>query len=175
MTQQTLTNSSHIQAALNFKSSYANTYISIGRTSAWSDDQNPPACDPSITILDEPIGYKLVGTCSLVRRPLEGETIPETAITYRSESWIIVPDDQAFTQNAKFLYLSSDIVGDELPLSTFRQIGLFTHLSPNNGVTKPNLLPSEVQSIGVLEAFINDVPRTRTIDQTTTLEFLLQF
>lgn len=176
MVQMVITDRSHVQSALDFKTLYLpNTYIGIGRTTPWSDEQNPPACDPAANQISEVIGYKLVSSFTLVRPPNAGETIPENAIIYRDTPWIIISDEQAYLQNATYVYISADIVGDELPLATFRQTGLYLNLIPNSGVTQPNLIPSQVQSYGILKGYVNDVPVTRTVGQTTTLEFLLSF
>lgn len=167
------TTSSRVYAALALKSKSASTYFAIGKTSPWTNEKIPPASDPNATMLTETIGYKKVDNVSLCRPYVEGEVTTYPIVTYGTLKFVLIPDAEAYNQKAVQVYYEVKIVGDELPVGTYRQVGVFTDLVPKTGVTKPNLLPSEVQSIGILQFIENKEFNNRTVDTTVKERFII--
>ncbi|AGI11439.1 hypothetical protein QLX41_gp082 [Listeria phage LMTA-94] len=168
------TYNAHVYAALNLKSKIDTTFMAIGKTTAWTDETNPPEPDPNATGLTEVIGYKKLKTMSLCRPQRTGETPTLPTVSYGNKTWVLVPDAQAYTEGAKWLYCEAEFVGDELPVGTYRQVGVFTDLAPKSGVTKPNLLPSEVANVGVLQFFENKQFQNRTPQVTARERFVAE-
>ncbi|WBF81265.1 virion protein 3 [Staphylococcus phage BSwM-KMM1] len=90
-------------------------------------------------------------------------------ISYGNKSWVEVSSEDATNEGAKWVYLESSIVGDELPLGTYRQVGFVMDLVAKSGISKFNLVPSEVESTGTLLFFDNKQFQNRS-EQTTAKE-----
>ncbi|MEI2421095.1 hypothetical protein V6O07_12550, partial [Arthrospira platensis SPKY2] len=54
------TNNSRVYASLQLRAKEASTYLVIGKTSAWTNEDAPPQADPNTTTLQEVVGYKKV-------------------------------------------------------------------------------------------------------------------
>lgn len=120
--------------------------------------------------VDGPIGYKMVEQKYLVV-PDAGGTID-----YRGQRWAIVPPNEAYDKGARYVYVMASMRYDELPITDFRQLGVFTGLVRDAGVsgTKSNLLPAEVESTGALELIDNRTVITRNINQKETFSFIIE-
>lgn len=164
------TRSAHVNRALNFFYQ-TDVYFAIAKSTPWPDEKVPPAPADTDTALLETIGYKKVENMYLVVPDDNG------TISYRDSKWRVVPPDQALAQGAKYIYIDTTIRYDELPLGDYRQVGVFTGLTRNDGVSsaKYNLLPSEVQSPGTLEVIDNRVSAPRQLDQKEKLSLVIQF
>lgn len=177
MATATATLNSHVYAALMLHEQRDSTYLAIGRTSAWTDEGNPPIATPEVNKLDEVIGYKKIRQFSLARPLREGES-PETApypvITYRSTSWMLVPREVAYEEGARYLYLEAELLSDEFPLGMYRQVGVHFGLEPNKGITKQNLLPEEVADTGTLHFYENRKPQNRTSNAHILEQFIVR-
>lgn len=167
------TNNSRVYASLQLRAKEASTYLVIGKTSAWTNEDAPPQADPNTTTLQEVVGYKKVTKMSLCRPFVEGETTTLPTVTYGAKKYVLVPDAQAYTQKAMMVYIEAEIVGEELPLGTYRQVGIHTDVTPKSGVTKKALLPTEVSSTGVLQFFENRKQQNRTADVTVREKFIV--
>lgn len=164
---------SHVNRAKEF-STKTDIYFAIGKPTNWVDEENPPTEDFTATSLDTVIGYKKVENICLVRPALHGET-PD--IPYREENWMIVPPDQAMEQGARWVYIDTNLLYTELPLSKYRQVGVYVGLQKAEGVDpqKYALLPEEVANSGVLEVIDNRKASNRQIDQREKLSLILEF
>jgi hypothetical protein len=174
----TMTIKSRVHNAIAQQAEYTSAYVAIGKTSPWTDDSNPPNDDPKATALTEVIGYKKVKQFSLARLLKTGETaesISYPVVVYKGQQWALIPIDKAYDEEATFLYVEAEIQPDDFPLGMFRQVGLFTGLTPNAGVTKQNLLPSEVANIGLLRVIENREPQNRTASVTAFEQLMLAF
>ena len=161
----------HVNRALDFFGKDT-MYFSIGRTSAWVDDNNPPEPSTSTQDISEIIGYKKVEVKYMV--------VPDEingTIVYRNTKWRIVDQAQALTNGARWVYVEANILYTELPLGWYRQVGLYSGLQKAVGVSgsKYNLLPSEVLDNGVLEVVDNRQPSNRQSDQKDKLTLVLEF
>lgn len=169
------TYNSHVESAKYFLDKNATTYLAIGKTSAWSDEENPPQDDPNATKLDEVIGYKKADKVSLCRPLVSGEETTFTKIVYGNKTWVLVPKEKATEEGAKWLYAHATIEADDLPLGMYRQVGVHVDLTPSGGIAKLNLLPSEVGSTGTLMAIDNREPQNRIASSSVEEAFILAF
>lgn len=163
------TYNSHVELAKYLVTKSDSTYLVIGKTSPWANEYNPPQPDENATSIQEVVGYKKATRVSLVRPAQSPEDDTKDKISYGNKSWVVVSFDDAQKEGAKWVYLESEIVGSEIPLGTYRQVGFVVDLQPNSGVTKFNLLPSEVKNPGTLMFFDNKQFQNRT-EQTTARE-----
>ncbi|MGI4563113.1 hypothetical protein ACR2XK_26160, partial [Klebsiella pneumoniae] len=115
------------------------------------------------------IGYKKATKVTLVRPSKSPEDDNKNLISYGNKSWVEVTPENAKAEGAKWVYLESSIVGDELPLGTYRQVGFVMDLVAKSGISKFNLVPSEVESTGTLLFFDNKQFQNRS-EQTTAKE-----
>lgn len=167
------TTKAHVNMALYLKNKVSSTYLGIGGSDAWEDEENPPTPERSRTKLETPIGYKKVNTVSLCKRVESEEDASHNTINYRGEVWELIPDKEAQEQQATHVYYETRIVGSELPVGEYRQVGIFTDLKTKGDVGKPNLLPSEVTDVGTLEFFENRQRQNRTKDTNIVERFII--
>lgn len=168
---------SHIEAALNLQGRVNSAYMVLGKTSAWSDEQNPPNETESVSELTEVIGYKKVSRFSLARPLASGETVENVGfptVTYSGQTWVLIPRDQAYTQKARWLYVEAEIHPNEFPLGMYRQVGLHLGVVPSTGVSKQNLRPNEVANKGILEFYENREPQNRTSSVYVLEQFIIR-
>lgn len=159
----------HVARALDFFERN-DLYFAIGHPDAWPDESNPPAPGVSDSILNV-IGYKKLETINLVVPSADG------SIIYRDSKWLIVPPDQALVQGARWVYIDTYLRYDELPLSPYRQIAVYSRLVKAAGVSasKANLLPTEVADPGILEILDNRRVVNRQSDQKEQLSLVIEF
>lgn len=164
------TAASHVSRALDFYNK-TDVYFCIGKTTVWTDELNPPEPDPTTLDVSQIIGFKKVETKQLVIPD------PSGSIIYRNTSWTTIVPTNAVASNAKWVYISSTIQYDDLPVGYYRQIGVYSGLILAVGVSAGlvNLLPSQVQSNGILEVLDNRVAEYHAIDSRDSLSLILQF
>lgn len=152
-------------------------YFGIAKSTPWEDpsdtnisDTNPPIPEFDTTELNEVIGFKKAEQVLIVVPDDTGE------IVYQDTQWRIVSPEDAFKEKARHIFLSTTIRYDELPLGKYRQVGVFVGLKPKEGIPagQYNLLPSEVQDIGVLEVVDNRQDSNRQADQKETLNIVIK-
>ena len=163
------TYNSHVELAKYLVSKADSVYLTIGKSTPWSNETNPPQPDENATVLQEVIGYKKATKVTLVRPAKSPEDDNKNLISYGNKSWVEVTPENAKAEGAKWVYLESSIVGDELPLGTYRQVGFVMDLVAKSGISKFNLVPSEVESTGTLLFFDNKQFQNRS-EQTTAKE-----
>ena len=147
-------------------------YLVLGKTSAWSNEQVPPEPIPNTTQLEEVVGYKRVSKAVLVRPTRETDTNKEK-ITFNNNSWTIINQEDAIQEGAKWAYFESKIVGNELPLGTYRQVGISINVKPRS--QKSALLPSEVEDTGTLLFYDNKQFQNRTNDVSNLERLIVEF
>lgn len=174
--------SGHVSRALDFYNT-SNIYFGLGKTTSWSsdstptsnptnDDTNPP--EPTSTdTLQEILGYKRVESKFLVYPDNSGE------VTCNGRRWKIVTNpDEALSLGARWVYLASWLLYDELPTdASYRQVGVFSELTKKSSVPsgKSALLPSEVEDPGVLQAIYHRKPVYRDAAQREQLIAIITF
>ncbi|XWX29931.1 virion structural protein [Staphylococcus phage PG-2021_40] len=169
------TYNSHVDVAVYYSDKKNSTYVAIGKSTAWSNESTPPQPNANSTKLDEVIGYKKATKVSLCRPEVSGESTQYDTISYGNKTWVLVPKEKAVEEGAKWVYVEGEIVGEELPLGTYRQVGVHVDLQPNTSISKPNLLPSEVQNVGTLLLLDNRQFQNRTPQGTVKERFIIEF
>lgn len=170
----TFTNKGLLQACLFYVNQANSTYLALGRQEPWTNEDMPPIEDPNVTVLDSVIGYKKVNRVSLCRPIDKGVTPKYPVINHGKQSYELIPTDKAEQETGRFMvFYEGDVQGSELPLGEYRQVGIHTGLLPKSGVAKKALLPSEVQSTGVLQFYLNTEQYNRTADSTVIEQFVI--
>ncbi|AIW03305.1 structural protein [Bacillus phage Mater] len=164
----------HISAAIELQKRQGSAYLVFGKTSPWDNELNPPEEVEDTTAISEIVGYKKTKQFSLARPVRTGETPAYPVVTYGGLQWVLIPADKAYTEKARWLYIEAEILPDEFPLGEFRQVGVHLGLVPKSGVTKQNLLPSEVGTLGELQFYENREPQNRTSSVFVTEQFIIK-
>jgi len=166
----TTTINGHVSRALDFFERN-DIYFAIGHPDPWADDNYPPAPTIDTQDITVPIGFKKVENIYLVVPDEQG------SIVYRDKRWRVVPKDQAIAQGARWVYIECTLRYDELPLTDYRQIGVYSRLKvkAETPTGKLNLLPTDVESRGILEIIDNRKRVTRQVDQKENLTIVVEF
>ena len=150
-------------------------WVAIGKTSAWSDDANPPAEDVSTTDISEIKGFKKITNKSMCYPVSTGSG----DVTVLGQDYKFSTDDDAYTNDARFVYLKGTLEGTELvesPTYSYRQVAIYSNTKPSAGnETLLLLTPSQVADNGVLEYYSNEIPVERRSDRNDVFEFILEF
>jgi len=147
-----------------------NVWGAIGRTAAWPNELDPPAEVVGTVAIDTPIGYKKILTKQLVVQDAGG------AIQFKNQNYTLVDPADAFDQNVVRVFLEFSFDYDEVPLSSFRQIGIYSGLVPTAGNELALvLLPSQVANAGGLIYYDNRLKEDRFIDKKNILRRIIQF
>lgn len=150
-----------------------NLWMVIGGTAVWPDDNNPPLPEKATTSVNTPIGA-VKATVEWVVADPEGEYIFNTSAgeTY----WTAMSDEaEARVRNCKWVLMRGS-VSSTLPLTTFREIGFFSGLTPAAGhESETVLLPSEIDDYGYLESLEYRRPVSRDSGSTYTLSNIIEF
>lgn len=159
----------HTNRALEF---YRNSsiFFALAKETPWDDPNNIP--DPvSNSTLDTPWGFKKVEAKYLV--------VPDDSgnIIYKNSRWRAISEEEAHELNCRWVYITSFIYYDELPMKTYHQIGVLTGLKLAPGVApgKVNLLPNEVADLGVLEILDYRPGITRSPDMREQIGQIIEF
>lgn len=146
-------------------------YAALGRKEPWEDDSNPPKENPDQRQVEDLIGFKKVEQVSLVR-PAKGETEEYLTFEYGNEEYAVIPEEDAYQENAWSLFIESAIYGSDLPIGRYRQVGLYTGIQSDKEV----LLPEEVEeNQGTLQFLTNRKPQRRTKNVDVYLNYLVTF
>ena len=158
----------HVAEALRFYNA-ADMFVGIGHTTPWPNDSSPPAPMDTVEALVEPIGYKPVSTRKLL--------IPDEAglFPWAGQNWTEVLEVDARDEKAIYVYIESRMEYDELPLVSYREVGIFTGLVKAGGAGSGALLPGEVTDPGDLEYLDYRQPEPRAIDKVDTIGVILRF
>jgi hypothetical protein len=147
-------------------------WCAIGRTTVWTDEENPPAADPTATDIDEAICFvkpSLISLCKIVQ---SGEDF-----THLGTKYAYVSDQNALTENARFLYLVSRFDPSAgQPYDDYRQVAIFSDLVPDQGHELDSwLAPADVTDPGLLEYIDNDTVVTMASDRLGVIEIMIEF
>lgn len=147
-------------------------WVSIGRTTAWDDEDNPPDPSPSAAAIEEPIIYVAPTQVSLCKVVTSGEDVTHLGTKYE-----FVADLDAIDEGARYLYLLArfDPTSGQ-PYDTFRQVALYSNLVPGTGHESDSwLAPANVSSAGLLEYLDNDVATIMTDTRLEVIEIMIEF
>ena len=167
------TTDARVQASLDYVNKASSTYLAIGKKTAWTNENTPPAGDPNTSVLQEVIGYKKVDKVSLCKPLTQNESTSYPTITYGGSRYALIPVNKAYQEKATLVYFETEVLGTDLPTGTYRQVGIHSGLVPKDGVTKKVLLPTEVKSTGILQFFANKQFQNRTEEVRIKERFIL--
>ncbi|MMZ43497.1 hypothetical protein D1872_50490 [compost metagenome] len=160
----------HVSRALDFFK-HESLYFCIGRTTPWDDETIPPAPDVNTQDVEEAVAFKKVLEKKMV--------VPDPAgtIFYMGNMYREITSDQAEAEKCRWVFVSTTLSGSEVPLASFRQVGLYSGLKPKDTVTpgKIALLPNEVDDTGLLEVLDNRKVTHRQEDQGEKLSLVIEF
>ncbi len=154
----------------------ADLWLVIGRSTAWPDDENPEVPDVAATEVTEVIGAKVATAQWVYRDDASGtEVFLSNGVVTR---WTIVTTlEDAITNDAHHVLVSSVITGTELPLDTFREIGVYsgleaTAITPSG---QDQLLPTEIEDYGTLELIEYRKPVSRDSSSAYEVDAIIEF
>ena len=149
----------------------------IGGTDPWPDENNPPQPELTATTVNTIIGAKKASSELIYQDDVNGTEVFQTA-SGTTTKWVIVPDlAGALANNAHHVLIKATIVGTELPLTDFREVGVYTNLQPEALVPpgQENLLPSEIADYGAFELLEYRKVVTRDSSSAYEIVAILEF
>lgn len=169
----------HVSRAISFWELPA-IYFGLGRTSPWPGETEAAenkleftAPLPSVETkqLDELIGMKRVDIKALVTPDEDG------TVVYRDKTWRKISAEEAIELGAHWVYIEASIYYEDLPESAYRQIGVFSRVTLNDGVpsNKSILFPEDIKNTGVLEVLDQRKVVTRNEDSRDTFSMIIEF
>ena len=164
----------HVSRAISFFE-LSSVYFGLGKTSPWEGENQPDFSAPLPSVeaknLEELIGMKKVDVKSLVVPDEEG------TIVYRDQTWRRISAEEAINLGAHWVYIEASILYEELPAVAYRQIGVFSRVSLNEGVSlsKTILLPEDIANVGILEVLDQRKVVTRNEDSRDTFSMIIEF
>lgn len=147
-------------------------WVGLGRTSAWDNESVPPSPSPAASGIEEAIVFKKPSTVSLCTTVASGGDF-----THLSQDYAYVTDDNALTEGARYLYLSTtfDPSAGE-PYGDFRQVGVFSNLAPAVGYESATYLdPANVTASGTLEYLDNATVATMGPTRQEVIEIVIEY
>lgn len=167
-----ITNTAHCSRALALLEQ-GGLYFGLGRTSPWEgeneEDFIPPEPDLNAENLDELIGLKKVDRISMVIPDDSGE------IEYSNIKFKTLSKEEALKKKARWVLVEATIYFEELPPVAYRQIGLFSRVTPRTGKEQATiLLPDDIIDVGVLEVLNNRKAVTRQSDTKDTYLMVIE-
>lgn len=161
-----------VKRALLFKT-IAKHWACVGRTTAWDDEEDPPAEDPETTVVEEPIVYVLPTQVSMAKSVIvgQGELIIDGA------EYVLVDDEDAYDEDARFVYLQFNFDPDGgQPGADFRQHGVFVDLVPATGHENDLwLAPANVDDPGVLCCYDNHIVQELGLGEARQIDMVIEF
>jgi hypothetical protein len=149
----------------------ASLYIAIGRTTPWTDENAPPTEVPGTTDIDEIIGMKPV----TLRKHMVEDAVDGT-VFWDNKIWRLVNTEEALSLSTVYCYLEAQVQYSELPLTGFRQVGLYSGTELQPGVSPTiAVLPADIADNGILESYSNRKVENRASDKIDILRFIIKF
>lgn len=170
--------SGHCSRALNFYEMSETLYFGLGKTTPWSEDETessfiPPEPDIDATNLSELVGLKKATRVILVMPSDDGE------IEYRGSTWKSISIDEAIENNARWVLVETTIYYDEMPITDYRQIGIFSRVQKAEGLEESQTVllveRNDIKDYGILEVLDNRHVVTRQSDTKDVYQMIIEF
>lgn len=144
-------------------------WAAVGRTSPWTNENNPPIEEITVQDIVEIQGFKKIDFISACKEDVNGEII------FKDKKYSIVSDVNAYSYGARWVYVRAILLYENFPLCTYRQIGIYADTVPSAGhETKNILLPSQVDSNGALMIYNNIPPVIRDANSKNIIEAVIE-
>ena len=170
-----VTRKSRQRRMLDFYNLDGSMYVLIGRTTPWENELIPPIPTGEETELTELIGGKIIKNkwyVKMLTDPTEEEK--EAGVYYKGHYYYRTIDPtEAITNGCDAVMVYAELDRDELPLQTFRQVGLQTQVQHNAETITASQF-SALSEKGQLEVIENRKPQTREDDQQESIYILVQ-
>ena len=151
-------------------------YILIGRTTAWENELIPPIPTGEETSVTELIGCKLIKNqwyAKLLSNPTQEQK--DAGVYYKGNYYYKTEDvATAITEGCDCVLIYAELDRDELPLETFRQVGLQVQVQNSSSTMTASQFNSLAEK-GTLEVIENRKPQTREEDQMESIYILVTF
>lgn len=151
-------------------------YVLIGRSTPWENENIPPVPSDTATEIEELIGGKLIKDQWYVK--LLDDPTPEqkeAGIYYKGHYYYKTKDlDTAITNGCDSIIIYAELDRDELPLITYRQVGLQVQVQHSAQTVTADQFSTIIDK-GILEVIENRKPQTREDDQMEEIYVLIQF
>lgn len=151
-------------------------YILIGRTTPWQNELLPPMPTGEETQVTELIGGKLVQNqwyVKMLNSPTQEQK--DAGVYYKGHYFYKTEDPaDAITNGCDAVMLYVGLDRDELPLETFRQVGVQTQVQHSASTITASQF-NTITEKGILEVIENRKPQTRADDQMENIYVLIQF
>lgn len=151
-------------------------YILIGRSTPWSNELIPPIPDGTETEVTELIGGKLISNqwyAKMLTNPTEAEK--QAGVYYKGHYYYRTTNPtEAIENGCDSVLVYAELDRDELPLTTFRQVGLQVQVQ-HSAVTVTASQFNNLADKGTLEVIENRKPQTREEDQQENIYILVTF
>jgi len=148
-------------------------WLVLGRTAAWTDEENPPAEVDTTEAVDTPIVYGRAQVVSLAKVVESGGDVTVGGVQYA-----LVADADAFLEGARFIYvkrLFDPDVETGIPYASFRQHGVMCGLEPAVGHESDLwLAPANVSDPGKLRYYANHTVKTLGLGDPRTIQIIFE-
>lgn len=163
----------HTDRALSFIASDS-IYFALGKYSPWDEKEDekgyiPPAVDLEAEEVEELICMKRVRQKLMVVPDEAGE------IEYDGGSWKVITNEEAIRLKSRWVYITMTMKYAEIDPTQYRQVALYNHVIPKEGITKELLLPEEIEDTGLLIALNNRGVITRQPDTRDIYSMIIEF
>jgi hypothetical protein len=171
MSTGTTTYKGRVKRALAFKQQ-SSLWACVGRKTAWTDENDPPVEEPATEYLDEPICYAAPSVITVCKQVSSGGDV-----TVEGQKYAFVSDGDAYTENARFVYLKALFDPDSgQPNHNFRRTGVYSGLTPQAGYESRQWLdPANVSDPGVLEYLDNHREMSLGPGESRQIEIVIEF
>jgi hypothetical protein len=150
---------------------HSTPWVCLGRTTAWPDEDNPPDPTPGTEEIEEAIVFVKPGRFTLCKQVESGGDV-----TVDGVKLAFVDDANAYTENARFLFIETVFDTSIHPHANYRQKGVFTDLTPAAGhETDDWLAPSDVSDRGVLEYLAHKTVKSFGAGETRIERTVIEF
>ena len=171
----------HCSRALSFYELEDSIYFGLGKTTPWNEQETegtfiPPEPSMEENTLDELVGLKKATRVILVKPDTDGE------IEYRGSKWTAISVEQAKLSNSRWVLVETTIYYDEMPITDYRQIGVFSRVVQKDGLPEGQTVlltdrggVNEIADVGQLEVLDNRHVVTRQRDTKDIYQMIIEF
>lgn len=168
-----------VKNAIRFKRDCgAKTWLLFGQSTAWPDDNHPPAPAANTSSLNSPFAA-LKATLFYVKEDPSGTMLFTDALGATRKFLPFADEASAIAGGCNMVIAQGVFTGAQLlacpGVTAYRQIGFATDVMPNVGVSSSFLQATDVLSWGTLESVDNQKPQPLINASTYTLTQLFEF
>lgn len=159
----TVTTIGHINNAIRFTQKIGNIYIGIGvgGTSKTKDSIN------------NLYGLRRAEIVSLARLIGPDENFSGSYVEYGGNKYELISQNNAYKQDAHFIYIKANLSPDELNGNTYDTVGVYTDPKFKQGVTGDIIPSSSIDNPGYLEMYDSREPVDRSAIKITE-QFIIE-